>query len=150
MDISFVFILWRFLPGWNEIKLLIMWCHKRHAALSVHRETYKWTHFQIYNIWTKCLGFSSDLNNLTLVSRRGGVHAQLLLSCLTLCDPVDCSLSCSSVHGDSPGKNTGVGCHFLLQGIFLAQDSNLSLLGLLLWQAGSLPLAPPGKPKESD
>ena len=30
-------------------------------------------------------------------------------SCLTLCDPVDCSLPCSSVHGDSPGKSTGVG-----------------------------------------
>ena len=33
---------------------------------------------------------------------------------------------------DSPGKNTGVGCHFLLQGIFPTQGSNLSLL---LWQA---------------
>ena len=35
--------------------------------------------------------------------------------CLSLCDPMDCSLPGSSVHGDSPGKNTGVGCHFLLQ-----------------------------------
>ena len=33
------------------------------------------------------------------------------LSCLTLCNPMDCSLPGSSVHGDSPGKNTGVGCH---------------------------------------
>jgi len=32
-------------------------------------------------------------------------------SCLTLCDPMECSPSGSSVHGDSPGKNTGVGCH---------------------------------------
>ena len=39
---------------------------------------------------------------------------QLLQSCLTLCDPVDCSLPGSSVCGDSPGKNTGVGCHALL------------------------------------
>ena len=30
-------------------------------------------------------------------------------SCLTLCDPVDCSPPGSSVHGDFPGKNTGVG-----------------------------------------
>ena len=37
-------------------------------------------------------------------------------------------LSGSSVHGDSPGKNTGVGCHFLLQGIFPTQGSNLGLL----------------------
>ena len=39
-----------------------------------------------------------------------------------------------------PGKNTGVGCHFLLQGIFLIQGSNLCLLCLLYWQADSLPL----------
>ena len=47
---------------------------------------------------------------------------------------------------DSPGRNTGVGCHFLLQGIFPTQGSNLCLLCLLHWQADSLPLAPPGKP----
>ena len=37
---------------------------------------------------------------------------------LTLCDPMDCNWPGSSVHGDSPGKNTEVGCHALLQGIF--------------------------------
>ena len=36
-------------------------------------------------------------------------------SCPTLCDTLDCSPPGSSVHGDSPGKNTGVGCHALLQ-----------------------------------
>ena len=46
---------------------------------------------------------------------------------------------------DSPGKNTGVGCHALLQGIFLTQGSNPCLLSLLHCQVGSLPLAPPGK-----
>ena len=40
---------------------------------------------------------------------------------------MDCSLPGSSVHGDSPGENTGVGCHALLQGIFPAQGLNLSL-----------------------
>ena len=48
----------------------------------------------------------------------------------TLCDPVDCSLPGSSVHGKK-GKNTGVGCHALLQGTFLSQGSNLHLLHLL-------------------
>ena len=43
-------------------------------------------------------------------------------------------------------KNTGVDCHALLQGIFLTQGLNLCLLSLLYWQAGSSPLAPPGKP----
>ena len=47
--------------------------------------------------------------------------------CSTLCDPMDCSPPGFPVHGDSPGKNSRVGCH------------------LLHWQVGSLPLAPPGK-----
>ena len=40
--------------------------------------------------------------------------------------------------------NTSVGCHALLQGIFLTQGSNLCLLCFLDWQSSSLPLAPPG------
>ena len=49
---------------------------------------------------------------------------------------------------DFPGKNTGVGCYFILQGTFLTQGLNPSLLHLLHWQAGSLPAEPPGKPRE--
>ena len=49
-------------------------------------------------------------------------------SCLTLHDPMDCRPSDSSVHGSFQGKNTGVGCHDLLQGIFQTQVSNLCLL----------------------
>ena len=75
------------------------------------------------------------------------VHVKLLLSCPTLCNPVDCSLPGSSVHGNSPDKNTGVGCHALLQGIFPTQGSNPHLVCLLPWQAGSLPLVPPGNPR---
>ena len=47
---------------------------------------------------------------------------------------------------DSPGKNTGVGCHALLQQVFQTQGSNSHLLHLLHWQVGSLPLVPPRKP----
>ena len=43
---------------------------------------------------------------------------------LTLCYPMDCSPPGCSVHGDSPGRNTGVGYHALLQGIFPTQGSN--------------------------
>ena len=43
-------------------------------------------------------------------------------SCPALCDPMDCSLPVSSVHGDPPGKNTGVGCHALTQRIFPTGD----------------------------
>ena len=48
----------------------------------------------------------------------------------TLCNPMDCILPGSSVM-DFPGKNTGVVCHFLRQGIFPTQGSNLHLLCLL-------------------
>ena len=58
-------------------------------------------------------------------------------SCLTLCDPMDCSPLGSLVHGDSPGKNTGVGCHALLQGIFPTQVSCI--------KADSSLSEPPGK-----
>ena len=47
--------------------------------------------------------------------------------CLTLCNPMDCSPPSSSVHGDSPGKNTRVGNHSLHQGIFPTQGWNLGL-----------------------
>ena len=40
-----------------------------------------------------------------------------------------------------PGKNTGVGCHFLLQGVFLTQGLKLHHPHLLHWQADSLPLS---------
>ena len=59
------------------------------------------------------------------------IYAVLCLvaqSCLTLCNPMDCRLPGSSIHGDSPGKNTGVHCHALLQGLFPTQGSNPGLL----------------------
>ena len=49
-------------------------------------------------------------------------------SCLILCGLMDCSLPGSSVHGDSPGKNIGLGFHDLLQGIFPTLGSNSGLL----------------------
>ena len=75
------------------------------------------------------------------------MHAKSLQLCLTLCNPMVHSPPGSSCPWNSPGKNTGVGCHALLQGIFPTQGLNLCLLHLLYWQAGSSPLAPPGTPK---
>ena len=49
-------------------------------------------------------------------------------SCLTLCNHMDCSLTGSSVPWDSPGNNTEVGSHSLLQRIFLTQELNQGLL----------------------
>ena len=70
------------------------------------------------------------------------VHAKLPQSCLTLCDPVGCSPPGSSVHGDSPGKNTGVGWHASSRGPSRPWDQT----HVSYWQAGSSPLTPPGEP----
>ena len=64
------------------------------------------------------------------------VHAKSLQSCPTLCDPMDCSPPGSSVHGILQAIE--------IQGFFPTQGLNLRLLHLLHWQAGSLPLEPPG------
>ena len=50
--------------------------------------------------------------------------AKLLQSCLTLCDPIDSSPR----PWDSPGKNTGVGCHFLLQCMKVKSESEVAQL----------------------
>ena len=64
-------------------------------------------------------------------------------SCLSLLWPHRLQPAKLHCPWDFPGKNTGVACHFLLQGIFLMQGS---ILGLLHWQADSSPLSTPGKP----
>ena len=51
----------------------------------------------------------------------------VIQSCPTLYNPMDCSLPGSSVHRDSSGKNTGVGCHALLQGNFPTLGLNTGL-----------------------
>ena len=64
--------------------------------------------------------FTRDLYKTPVSLVSGGIvcmHAKSLQSCPTLCDPVDCSLPGSSVHGILQARNTGVGCHALLQGI---------------------------------
>ena len=104
---------------------------------------------QLRNSSTWCLQITASiLFNYTVlwVSMHGCVHAKLLQSCPTLCDPVGCSPLGSSVHGESPGKNMGMGCRNLLQGIFLSQGLNPHLLRLLQWQVGSLTTTATVKP----
>ena len=73
----------------------------------------------------KTLESPLDCKEIQLVHPEGDQSwAQL---CLTLCNPIDCSLPGISVHGDSSGKNTGVGCHAFLQEIFPTQKSNPGL-----------------------
>ena len=61
--------------------------------------------------------FYKDLQDLLAAA------AKSLQSCLTLCDPIDGSPPGSSGPQDSPGKITGVGCHFLLQCIKVKSES---------------------------
>ena len=63
-----------------------------------------------------------------------------MLSCSSHVWPCCSSPPSSSVHGVIPGKNTGVDCHALLQGIFPTQGLNPCLLHFLHWQARCLPL----------
>ena len=75
-----------------------------------------------------------------------GADIQLVLYifCPSLSHLMDCRPRGSSVHGGSPGKNTGVSCHALLQGIFPTQGSNP---GLLHCRRILLPAELPGKPR---
>ena len=69
--------------------------------------------------------------------------------CVCVCSVVSSSLQPSArllCPWDFPDKNTRVGSHFLLQGIFPTQGSNLGLLHPLHWQVGSLPLCHLGIP----
>ena len=89
------------------------------------------------------LNSNRELNRVTLRNCNTFARAQLLQPCPTLCDPMDCSLAGSSVHGDSPGKNSGVVCHTLLQVIFpgIKPVSPAS-------QVNSLPLSYQGSPRD--
>ena len=66
--------------------------------------------------------------------------------CLTFCDSVDHSPTGLLCLWGSPGKNNGVGDHFLLQGISSTQGWSPDVLCLVHWQVDSLSLVPPGKP----
>ena len=67
--------------------------------------------------------FFSLHTELQECKRKWKVTVLVAQSCLTLCDPIDYSL----YSWNSPDKNTGVGCHSLLQGMFLTQGSNAGL-----------------------
>ena len=111
--------------------------------------------FLVVRPWANCLTFLSHCLDFRMgiimpasqsCSKRQ-INRMLwnVLSCLTPCDPMNCRMLGSSVHGIFPGKNTRVASHFLLQGISPTQRSSPHFLCLLHWQVDSLPLVPPGK-----
>ena len=72
--------------------------------------------------WASCV-----IQQLPIYFTHRKKKSEVTQSCPTLCNPMDCSLSGSSIHGTFPGKSAGVDCHFLLQGIFPTQESNPGL-----------------------
>ena len=81
--------------------------------------------------------------NVRALHRLSWACAKLPQLCLTLCNPMGCSLPGSSVHGILHARILEWAVISSSKGIFPAQGSNLHLLCLLHWQAGSLLLAPP-------
>ena len=71
--------------------------------------------------------------------------AELLQLCPTLCNSMDCNMQGSYIHGILQARKLGWVVMPSSKGIFPTQGSNLSLLYLLHWQAGSLPLVPTWK-----
>ena len=93
---------------WWSFSFMILFCYSCKKEISHHSSL----HLQ----WC--------LSNVTPLHKGAFTTTQ---SCLTLCNPVVYNPPGSSVHGDSPGKNSGVGCHALLQQIFPIQGLNLGL-----------------------
>ena len=90
--------------------------------------------------------YSTFKANFTFIFYKEDLQlAKLFQSSPTPCNHMDYSTPSSSVHGDSPGKNMGVGCHTLLLAISPIQGLSPHLLHLLHWQADFLPPTPPGK-----
>ena len=104
--------------------------------------------------WNNYYVIHQKYNLLSLMSKNWAqmpvlicwVCAKSLQPCPTLCDPMNGSPPGFSVRVIFPGKDIGMGCRALLQGIVPIQGSNLCLFSLLHWQVGSLPPVPPGKP----
>ena len=101
--------------------------------------------------------FSAMINLLLRLTVKVRIESMSIWStqiilCVCVCACV-CVQSCLTLEPtrllcpwNSPGKDSGVGCHFLLHVNFTTQGSNLYLLHLLHWQASGLPAVPPGEP----
>jgi len=76
------------------------------------------------------------------IKKAAAAAAKLLQSCLTLCDPIDGSPTRLLRPWDSPGKNTGVGCHFLLQCMKVKSEGEVAQSCLIL--SDPIDCSPPG------
>ena len=103
-------------------------------AMGSHRVGHDWRDLAAAAVATLFFPFKTSPKlkdqegvDLSFVSHFLTVQCLVAQSSLTICDPMDCGRPGSSAHGDSPGKNTGMGCHVLLWGISPTQGSNPGL-----------------------
>ena len=92
----------------------------------IHTHTHTHIHIYIYVV-----NMMSVMQKILLINTHIPSFMTLGLvakACPTLATPWTIAHQALLCPWDSPGKNTGVGCHFLLQGIFLTQESYLGLL----------------------
>ena len=90
-----------------------------------------WLYFDGINSISRTWGCCFNLYQVT--QKTSSFDLCCAQSCLTLCNPMDCSPLGSSVHGILRARILEWGCHFLLKEIFPTQGSNT---GILHWQAG--------------
>ena len=118
--------------------------HCLHSSLSWPCQEYLGGRSRTFqHLATSPCSHATKLSYLNVFWNIACVRAKLSQFCPTLCD---CSPPGSSVHGDSPGKNTGRGCHALLQGIFPTQELNPCLWRLLPFRQVLYPLSHLGNP----
>ena len=102
----------------------------------------EWTMHSINNSYGTCQILCVGVICVLVSASPLSPHKSVAQSCPTLCTSMNCRLPGSSDHGDSLGKNTGVGCCALLQGPSQPRDrTQISCIA-----ADSLPSEPPGKP----
>ena len=102
-------------------------------------------HLNIHNNPFNCDILCLHIYQVMCVYVCAHVHTCAALPCPTLCTPWTIQPTWLFCLWNFPGKKTGTGCHFLLQGSFPTQESNPCILCLFHWQADSVPQAPSGK-----
>ena len=99
-----------------------------------------------FTVWATREGLTDEwINKMQCIYTMEYCRCLVAKSCSILLQPLGLWPARLFCPRDFPGKNTGVGCHFLLQGIFPTQGLNPCLLQ---WQADSLPLSHLGSPLE--
>ena len=116
--IGLIFLLSKGLLQHHNLKISILW-HSGFLMIQLsnpYTTTGKTTALTRWTFVGKVMPLLFNILSRFVIVEYCAVLCSVAQSCPILCDPIDCSPPGSSVHRNSPGKNTGVGCHVLLQG----------------------------------